>query len=331
VRVVCVVLLAACYRPTPPAGAPCSTTDLCPDPLQCVAGTCVERDVMIDAARGDAAIIRDDGTSNACPVPSMAAFSVPAVMASLSSAVGDGTPSMTEDRLELYFKSERTGVYDLYVSKRQSVSVGWPAPVGVAELNSLAAETGVEISPDGLTLWFASDRAGGLGGLDIYMTTRPTRQSAWSAPVHVPALSSSSLEEGIMVAPSGLVAYLQSDRRGLGRKEVFRAARTATSAPWSAPVLVDELADASGENPWVTADDCTIVYQSDRAGGLGSDDIWMATRPAPDQPFGVPTVVSSLSSTAYDADPQLTTDMNYALVVSLRGGPGSFDLFEAAR
>jgi hypothetical protein len=190
-------------------------------------------------------------------------------------------------------------------------------------------DAGVEVSPDGLTLWIASDRD---GPLDIYVSTRASRTSAWSVPAVVAELSSPAEEEGLMVLPSGLVAYFHSNRRDVGYMEVFRATRASQSAAWSVPVLVDELADASGENPWVTADDCTMIYQSGRAGGLGSDDIWMATRPARGQPFAAPVNVPSLSSNAYDADPQLSADLERALVVSTRGGGlGSFDLFEASR
>ena len=302
-----------------------------------MAGTCVESGTGVDAPRLDAALPVPDGgpidASNACAAPSSAAFGAATLIPGLSSAAGDGTPSLTDDRLELYFKSERNGTYDVFVTKRATASTAWPAPVIVSELSdALASDTGVEVSPDGLTLWLSSNRAGGIGALDIYMATRATRQSAWSAPVHVPALSSAGEDEGIMVLPGALVAYLHSNRRGMGYMEVFRASRSSVAAAWSAPVLVDELAAGSGENPWVTADDCTMYFQTARDAATGGGDIWIAHRPMRDQPFGSLAPVPSLSSTAYDADPVLTPDLKYALVVSTRtGGPGSYDMFEATR
>jgi hypothetical protein len=115
--------------------------------------------------------LRPDGTfGNARPVPE------------LNSPVGDQRPSVRFDGLEIFFGSSRPGSTpnaagnpsaDIWVATRNSVNDAWDTPVIVgAGVNTGAAELQPYISADGLTLFFASDRLGGCGGTDLYMSTR---------------------------------------------------------------------------------------------------------------------------------------------------------------
>jgi len=329
---------SACFQPRPPEGAPCNAARECPTPLQCVAGTC-QRELGGDGAIDDARLddVPPDGVP-ACAAPSMLpAFPSPTLVMSLSSVAGDGTPSLTADRLEIYFKSERAGGAgggDIWKATRTSVTSAWSTPVNVGELNTAAEDVGTEVSPDGLTLYFSSSRSGGAGLLDLYVATRPTRSSAWSAPTRIAALSSPRDDEGIFVSASGLVAYFHSDRDAAtaGVHTIYRASRSTLQAPWSTPVRLAELDSATGdENPWLTADDCTMYFQSGRSAATGNADVWMARRATPTSAFGSFTLVSDLNNDQYDADPWLTPDERYVMYVSLRGAVGDFDIYESTR
>ena len=70
------------------------------------------------------------------------------------------------------------------------------------------------ISRDGLTLYFASTRAGGLGGADIYVTTRLSTSLAFGTPVALPGLSSAAGEGPSWISPDGCHLYLSSARAG---------------------------------------------------------------------------------------------------------------------
>lgn len=77
---------------------------------------------------------------------------------------------------------------------------------------------------------------------------------------------------------------------------------------WSAPQLVPGLATGSEENsPWVSADERTIYFSSNRVGGQARA-IWMATRPTKTDSFGTPTLVANIDSPMDEGDPQLTAD-----------------------
>ena len=63
---------------------------------------------------------------------------------------------------------------------------GFEPPALQTVLNSTSIDTEPCLSFDGLTLWFYSNRTGGVGGLDIYSTTRSYIGGPWSAPVWRP-------------------------------------------------------------------------------------------------------------------------------------------------
>ena len=66
---------------------------------------------------------------------------------------------------------------------------------GDDSLNTGALEGCPSISRDGLRLFFASNRAGGYGGLDIYISTRASVDDPWGAPVNAGAPINTSGDE----------------------------------------------------------------------------------------------------------------------------------------
>jgi hypothetical protein len=84
-------------------------------------------------------------------------------------------PSVRFDGLEMFFYSNRGGNFDIWVTTRNTVNDKWTQPLKLGEnINTGFNEFTPHISPDGLTLFFASDRPGGcsIGNFDLYMSTR---------------------------------------------------------------------------------------------------------------------------------------------------------------
>jgi len=103
----------------------------------------------------------------------------PAVLVpELSSQYNDTRMAIRRDGLEFFLASTRPngriGKNDIWVSTRDSTLELWSTPVNLGStINYPGYVTGAPaLSWDGTTLYFYSDRPGGLGGRDLYVATR---------------------------------------------------------------------------------------------------------------------------------------------------------------
>jgi hypothetical protein len=95
----------------------------------------------------------------------------------VNTASVEGQPNVRRDGLELFFFSNRPGSLgnDIYSASRASTANEWSTPVNLGPaVNGVTAssETRPSLSWDGTTLYFGSNRAGGEGDTDHYVTTR---------------------------------------------------------------------------------------------------------------------------------------------------------------
>src|SRR5439155_853919 len=96
----------------------------------------------------------------------------------VNTADDEGVPSFSRDGHFMYFNSVRPGGFggnDIWISWRAHAGddFGWEEPVNLgATVNGPAVDQQAFISSDREELFFASNRPGGLGSFDLYMTTR---------------------------------------------------------------------------------------------------------------------------------------------------------------
>jgi len=95
----------------------------------------------------------------------------------VNTASVEGQSNVRRDGLELFFFSNRPGslANDIYSASRASTADDWSNPVNLGPaVNGVAtsSETRPSLSWDGTTLYFGSNRAGGEGDADHYVTTR---------------------------------------------------------------------------------------------------------------------------------------------------------------
>ena len=132
----------------------------------------------------------------------------------------DAVECFSSDGLETYMQARgRPGGYgdvDLWVLRRASVNEAWgPAENLGPAVNSAAEDSFSSISHDGRTLYFNSNRPGGYGSFDLYMTMRAARDAPWGSAVNLgPTVNSPNSENGPCLSADGSTLYFSSDRPG---------------------------------------------------------------------------------------------------------------------
>jgi hypothetical protein len=203
----------------------------------------------------------------------------------INSSYMDANNGISADGLSLFFFSDRpggSGSLDIWVITRTSISETWGEPVNLGSpVNSSAAEGGPFISADGLSLFFESDRPGGYGGNDIYVSTRPTTDDPWGEPVNLgPMVNSSAWDWYPSLSADCLSLFFTSLRSGgLGGDDIWVTTRTTTNEPWGEPVNLGPAVNSSSAEtcPNISADGSTVSFHSNRAGGSGNSDLWQVS------------------------------------------------------
>jgi hypothetical protein len=124
-----------------------------------------------------------------------------------------GQPSISSDGKFLFFASDMPGGQggsDIYFC--ESVDGNWSTPVNMGpNVNSTGTDNYPCIHSSG-RLYFASNRTGGTGGLDVYSSD--FREGSWETPVRLPEpVNSSSDDFGFIAQPDLQTGYFTSNRR----------------------------------------------------------------------------------------------------------------------
>jgi Tol biopolymer transport system component len=204
----------------------------------------------------------------------------------------------------------------------------------MANVNSTNEDRDPALSPDGLTLYFASKRQGGQGDLDLWLAVRASVAEDFGTPGHVSTVSSGSADEGPYIAADGLSLWFNSARGdGPGGRNFWVTTRASVASAFPAPVLVAELnTDAWESDLQLSSDLLRVYFMSDRQGGSGSYDLWWAERPSVVTQFGTPMPLAGMSSSAIDTDPTVSADELTLLFSTNRAtNGGAHDLWMATR
>ncbi len=240
----------------------------------------------------------------------------------------------------------------------------WGAPVNAEsipgtspELNTTSNEGYPILSPNGLSLYIVSDRPGGLGGLDIWVARRAHKHDPWGAPENLDIYFTRS-EHDAWDEPQNLGCEINSAASEAGPSyfedecgqailyfSSFRAGGfTADIGPpdsdiyfsvdFSSPQLAPGVNTAFNDNrPNVRKDGREIVFDSNRPGGFGLQDIWTASRDTTDDDWLTPTNLGPLVNSALtDARPTLSRDGLTMFFGSNRAGTqGLSDIYMTSR
>ncbi len=148
-------------------------------------------------------------------------------------------------------------------------------------------ESTASITPDGKVIYFASDRIGGQGGMDIYRIEKNS-DGTWTRPVNLgPEVNSKDNEDAPFIHPDQHTLFFTSDGHNtMGGRDIFKT--SLVNETWTKPENMGYPVNTTANDNYFTllADGKRGYFSSDRKGGMGGQDLY--TIDMPDDATGIP-------------------------------------------
>lgn len=173
------------------------------------------------------------------------------------------------------FPGKGYGNFDLYIS--YNTPQGWSAPINLGEnINTEFWESSPSLSPDKNALYFSSNRPGGYGGKDIYVSYR-SANGKWSPAQNLgPLINTAGDEiEPFIHADNNTLYFTSNGLQGYGGFDIFLMRKDPTGK-WQAPenlgYPINTISDE--ESIFISSDGTTGYYASDRSDTRGGLDLY---------------------------------------------------------
>lgn len=205
------------------------------------------------------------------------------------------------------------------------------APELITGLGRDGALYGPALSGNGLVLAFSESVDD--GPEDIFLSQRTATDAAFGAAAPATGVNTPDAEGTAFLTSDALTLYFSADRAGgPGGRDLYRASRADASASFGDVRRVEGVNGTADDHmPWLSPDERTIYFASNREGADGLD-LWMATRYGVHDGFEPPREVPGVNSAEWDGSPSLSSDQRVLVFCSARdGGAGSDDIWMATR
>jgi Tol biopolymer transport system component len=269
--------------------------------------------------------------------------------AGVNSAFEEFLPELSKNGRSLYFASNRPGPFggeDLWVSRRAGPDDPWgPADNLGTAINGPFNERSPALSRDGHLIFFASNRPGGMGGFDIWVSWRAHTHDdfGWQPPVNLGSgvnsaagdFGASYFENDELGIPT---LFFASSRPGIGGIDIYRSELTANGSFGPATVIGELSTPANDFRPTIRFDGLELIFDSSRppppeVAGTGLRDLWVSTRSSPWVPWSVPQHLGNIVNGPFnDSLAALSGDGSSLVFTSDRPeGFGGSDLYQTSR
>lgn len=194
--------------------------------------------------------------------------------------VNEGLPTFSPDGKIMIFAKGNTGekganTQNVHLYKTMMVGGQWSPPVALEITDYNAWESSPFFSPDGKRLYFASNRKGSYGGIDLWVSEY--KSGKFLAPRNLgTAINTPGNEMFPYIADDGKLYFASDGHYGLGGLDIFAATFASKKnektnvknlgLPFNSPV------DDFG---LIYTSDSTGMFSSNRKGGRGDDDIYI--------------------------------------------------------
>jgi outer membrane protein OmpA-like peptidoglycan-associated protein len=201
-----------------------------------------------------------------------------------SASINDGCVTFSPDGKTMVFAKGNTGKrkggadVDLYISRYRNNT--WSDPIKININQPEAWDSAPAFSPDGRTLYFASNRKGGYGGTDLYSAQMDSRGRFSRVKNLGPEVNTPGNENFPYMAEDAHLYFASDAHPGYGGLDLFVVKRA------NGKTTIENL----GQPMNSTGDDFAIFlfrpdrgfFTSNREGGKGDDDIYTFVNEDPD-------------------------------------------------
>jgi outer membrane protein OmpA-like peptidoglycan-associated protein/tetratricopeptide (TPR) repeat protein len=199
------------------------------------------------------------------------------ISSNINNVYNDAAASLSPDGKTLFLYYEE-GAGDIYVSRLEGNEWTKPTPLNKNINTGQFWETSASMSADGKKLYFASNRPGGAGELDLYVSELDGKGS-WGKAVNLgPTINTPENEDSPFIHPDNVTLYFSSDGHpSLGNSDIFIS--EFRNNKWQKPENL-----GWPINTWeydgfftISADKKKGYYSTLKEGGMGDSDIYSIT------------------------------------------------------
>jgi len=206
-------------------------------------------------------------------------FSPDMVRGNINGKYHDGAPTFTPDGKTMIFSRNNgagqnsLGRIDLKVYSAQSNRGQWEDIKELPINNDDYSTCHPTLSADGNLLFFSSNKPGGYGGMDIYVSKKVGE--SWGLPINLgPNVNSKGDEIFPFLTASNILYFSSNGRQGMGGLDIFSVLMEGMEA--SDPLRLPAPVNSPHDDFALTTDktEAKGYLTSNRPGGKGQDDIY---------------------------------------------------------
>ncbi len=212
----------------------------------------------------------------------------------------DATTAVAPDAQSMLIYKDTKGDGNLYECKL--VGNVWSKPKKMNKyINTKHHESSASYSNDGKTLYFVSNKPGGFGHHDMYITKWDNIKQDWGEAKNLgPTLNTKYNEEAVLIHPDGKTLYFSSQgHKTMGNYDIFKSTLNDDGS-WSTPENMGYPINTVDDDVFfvINASGRRGYYSSFKADGHGEKDIYMITFLGPEKPFQLNSEDNLLASIA---------------------------------
>jgi len=190
-----------------------------------------------------------------------------------------GTAGISADgqKMLVFIGDQSSG--SIYQIEKDGEEWGRPKPLG-KNIQSKYLESTASITADDKSIYFASNRPGGYGGLDIYKSDRK-EDGTWGKAVNLgPVINTKANEDSPFIHPNKKLFFFTTDgHNGIGGNDIYKT--ELKDGKWTKPKNMGYPINTTANDNYFSliADGSRGYFSSDRKGGFGGQDIYMMDMP----------------------------------------------------